>query len=276
MLPVLFRLGPITLYSFGMLLAIAFLVSTFLIFREAKKEYLDEEKIFDVVFLSLISALVGSRLFYIIEHFDSFGFSILNWLLVNAKPGFSLWGGLGVGLAVFLLSIKKEKLPLFKMFNMMTVSLLLSLMLGYLGLFLAGGEIGTPTTLPWGVVFFSTLKRHPVSLYKVFASLLTLIILLRLNLVFRQKKIPAGSLFFSFIIIQSFLLFLIAFFKEDAIVIGRFFKLDHFIYLVLLLVSSVLLYKRLGRSFKGDLLLLKTKIRKITASKRGIHEKVSG
>lgn len=275
MLPVLFQFGPITIYSFGLLLALAFLVATFLIFRQAQKEYLEEEKVFDVVFLSLISGLLGSRLFYIIEHFDSFGFSVLNWLLINAHPGFSLWGGLGVGLAVFLLSVKKEKLPLFKMFDMVTNALLASFILGYLGLFLSGGEVGTPTTLPWGVVFFSTLKRHPVALYKVLATLITLITIIRLNIYFKQKRIPVGSLFFSFVIIQSLLLFLIAFFKEDVIVIGRFFKLDHFIYFVLLLTGVVLLYKRLGRSFRADLILLETKIKNLVTAKRKVHEKVS-
>lgn len=267
MLPVLFTVGPITIYSFGLLLAVAFLISTFLIFREAKKEYLEEEKVFDVVFLSLIAAIVGARLFYIIEHFDSFGFSILNWLLVNAHPGFSLWGGLGVGIAVFLLLTKKEKLPLFKMFDMVTISLIISFMFGYLGLFLAGNEIGTPTTLPWGIVLFSTLKRHPVTLYKVLVTFITLITIIRVNIYFKQKRFPAGSLFYSFVIIQSFGLFLVAFFKEDIIVIGRFLKLDHFIYFMLLLTGSILLYKRVGRSFKRDAVTFKARVKNLLVVK---------
>ena len=260
MLPILFELGPITIYSFGLILAVGFLVSLFVIYQEAKKEYLDEEKVFDTVFISLLSALIGCRLFYIIEHFDTFGFSLLNWILINAKPGMSLWGGIGIGLAVYLLSLKQKKLPLYKMLEIITIPGALLSIFGEMGSFLSGNEIGTPTNLPWGVIYFSTLKRHPVGLYKALVSLLVLLILLRLRPIYNKKRIPTGSLFFTFVVIESFLLFLITFCKEETSVIANTLKADQLIYLVLFLVGGILLYKRIGRSFKSDLLLLKKSI----------------
>ncbi len=260
MLPILFQLGPITIYSFGLTLGIGFLIAMFTIYRESRKQYIDEEKVFDVVLLTVIGGLIGARLFYIIEHFDNFGFHLLNWLLVNARPGFSLWGGIGVGLAVFLLWVRREKLHVYKLFDLVTVGIIFSFIFGQFGGFLAGLEIGTPTNLPWGVIFFSTLKRHPVSLYSAIASILTLIIIFQLKSFYTKKRIPAGSLFFTFVVLESFLLFWIAFFKEDAIVIGRFFRVDHFVYSVLFLTGTALLYKRVGRSVKSDLIFIKEKL----------------
>lgn len=260
MLPILFQLGPVTIYSFGLLVALGFLLAMFLIFREAKKEYLDEEKVFDVVFLTIIGGLLGARLFYIIEHFDRFGFHFLNWLLVNARPGFSLWGGVGAGVAVFLLMCKKRKLPVYKLFDMVTAAIIISFIFGYSGAYLSGQEVGTPTNLPWGVIFFSTLKRHPVGLYQTIITIIVLLITLKLKKIYEKKRVPAGSLFFSFVIIESILAFPIAFLKEDVIFTGQFFNVDHFVYFVLLLVGSILLYRRLGRNLKNDLLFIKRRI----------------
>ncbi len=275
MLPILGQLGPITFYSFGLMLTLAFLVGTFLLFRQTKDKYLNEEKVFDVVFSALVAGIVGARLFYIIEHFDNFGFSLLAWLSVTGWPGFSLWGGLGVGTAVFLLATKKAKLPLFEMFDVIIQPLLVAFILGNFGLFLSGGEIGTPTSLPWGVVFFSTLKRHPVTLYKIVATLFTLFLMTKLKTYFSQRRLPRGSLFFSALTIQSFWLFLITFFKEDVAIIGSFFKLDNLVYFMLIITSSLLFYKRLGRNWQKDLLLLKLLIKERFLTKKSQDEKIS-
>lgn len=260
MLPILTKIGPLPVYAFGFFLALGFVISSFLIYRQAKKEYLDEEKVFDSVFASLIFAFLGARFIYIIEHFESFGFSPLKWLLINAKPGLSLWGGIGIGLSVFLFRIRKEKLPYFKMLDLITIPLNVSFMFGYISAFLAGNHIGTPTSLPWGVIFFSTVKRHPVGFYEFISAVITLIIMIYLQRLFIKKRNPSGSLFFSFMIIQSILLFLIAFFREDVIVIAKVFKTDHFIYFGTLISGSILLYRRNGRKIKSDLLLFKSNI----------------
>lgn len=262
MLPILFSIGPINFYSFGLCLAVGFLIFLFLIYRGIKLDYLDEEKVFDAVFVASISGVLGSRFLFIIEHFDNFGFSLLNWVLINIKPGMSLWGGIGIFSAVFLLSIKQKKLPHYKMLDLITIPTLVLFIFGKLGTFLAGGEVGTPTKLPWGVIFFSTIKRHPVSIYQVILAVLVLVVIIKLKDWYLKKRLPAGSLFYTFVIILSVLLFLIAFLREDVIVIGQRFYLDHLIYLLLIISMSIFLYLRLGRNLKNDLKAIRTKINK--------------
>ncbi|MCL5970132.1 MAG: prolipoprotein diacylglyceryl transferase [Patescibacteria group bacterium] len=277
MLPVLFKSGSIAVYSFGLLLGLGFLVSSFLIFRFTKKEYLDENIVFDVIFMSVISGILGARAFYIIEHFDTFGFNLLYWILINARPGFSLWGGLGIGFSVFLILVKKNKLPVFKLLDTSVFAFTVTFIFGKIGAFLAGTSIGTPTKLPWGIVFFSTLKRHPISLYEALLAVLVLILVLNLKKIFDKKRLPSGSLFFIYIPILVFTLFWVAFFREDVIFIWWFFKIDQIIYICLFLVSLVFFYRRLGRGFRRDISLIGNKIRKnFKFKKKEKYEKLPG
>lgn len=260
MRPVVTQIGPVTIFTLGLLLGLGFLFFTFLVYREIKKAYLDEEQVFDVIFLSTIAAIIGARTFYIIEHFDSFGFNFLNWILVNAKPGFSIWGGVGSALAVFLITVKNRKLPQYQLLDIFVIPFATLLTIGYFGAFLGGVDIGKPTTLPWGVVTFSTLKRHPIGLYQSLTSLLVLIAMIKLKKILEIRKSSAGVLFSIYIMIESFILFLIAFMKEDDIVIGRAVSDEQLIYLIVFLASCALLYIRLGRNLKTDLNLLRYRL----------------
>lgn len=256
--PVIAQIAP-GVFSLGLLLAIGFLIFTFFVFVEIRKQYFDEEKVFDVIFLSTIAGILGSRVFYIIEHFDSFGFNFLNWILLNARPGFSFWGGIGTALAVFLITVKNRKLPQYQLLDIFTIPLSALITIGYFGAFLSGVDIGKPTQLPWGIVTFSTLKRHPIGLYQSLASLVVLLSMVKVKMIFNKNKVNAGVLFYVYIIVESFTLFLIAFLKEGDIVIGRALLDEQFMYILVITFAFVLLYIRLGRNIKTDLNILKIK-----------------
>lgn len=270
--PVTAQVGTVSVFSLGLLLAIGFLIFTFLVFIEIRKIYLDEEKVFDVIFLSTIAGILGARAFYIIEHFDIFGFNFLNWILVNARPGFSFWGGIGTALAVFMITVKNRKLPQYQLLDIFTIPLSVLITVGYFGAFLSGVDIGKPTQLPWGIVTFSTLKRHPIGLYQSLASFIVLFIMIKVKKVFTKSKVNAGVLFCVYIMIESFILFLIAFLKEDDIVIGRALTDEQFMYILVITFAFVLLYIRLGRNVKTDLNIVKSRF--VNVFKR--KEKVNG
>lgn len=275
MLPVLLKIGPLPVYTFGLLLGIGFLISLFIVYRFAKKEYFDEEKVFDTVFLSILVGFLGARLVYIIEHFDIFGFNFLDWILINARPGLSIWGGVGVCFSVFLLSVKKGKLPLYKMLDMITIPTVVLLIFAYMGAFFAGSVVGTPTIMPWGVIFFSTIKRHPVSLYQAIFAIFTLVLLIRLKEIFQNRKMPAGSLFYSSVFIIAFFSIVSSSYKETMILLFDFVKGDHLIYLLLFLLSGILLYQHIGRNLKNDVLIIFNKVKLLIKRKGQDNEKIS-
>ncbi len=260
MMPVLFQIGNMTIYSYGVILLIGFVSCLFFIFRKIRKVYLDEEKSFDVLFLSIIGSIIGARLFFVIEHFDTFAFNFLDWVLINAKWGFSFWGAAGGYLVIYLLMVRKYKLPSLKMLDVQIIPLNLFWIFAQIAILFSGSEVGTPTRMPWGVIFFSTVKRHPVSLYKTISLVVTILLLWRLEKVYSKKRFPSGMLFFSFIIIQSIFFFILQFFIEENLIIAKIFRPDQFIYLTLALLTGILLYNKLGRSFKNDIGSIKPRI----------------
>src|SRR4030067_2470800 len=85
MLPILFKIGPITIYSFGFFLVLAYLAAAFILWREGKRQGYNEEKLLDLSVISLIAAITGARFYFV----------LLNWDLFRESPVSSLffWQG---------------------------------------------------------------------------------------------------------------------------------------------------------------------------------------
>ena len=72
MYPILLRLGPVTIFTYGFFLALAFCTAIYLSCREARRVGLPEEVIFNLCFYLIVAALVGSRLLHVILNFPHF------------------------------------------------------------------------------------------------------------------------------------------------------------------------------------------------------------
>jgi len=85
MIPILFKIGPVTIYSWGFFLVASYLVATFILWREGKRQGYNEEKLLDLSIISLLAALVGGRAFFV----------LLNWPLFKEEPlsTLSFWQG---------------------------------------------------------------------------------------------------------------------------------------------------------------------------------------
>lgn len=100
MLPVQFGFGPIIFSTFGFFVVFSFVVASFLLWRTLREDY-PEEEIITLVILATLFALIGARIFYLLDHFTDFGFNIFKWLFFTRFPGFSLVGG-GLVMTLFL------------------------------------------------------------------------------------------------------------------------------------------------------------------------------
>jgi len=178
MLPVLFSFGPIVIHSFGVVLVVAFLLSSFAFWQKAREENYDEEEVFDLILAGSFWALLGSRLFYILLHFDDFGLNLWYWVSVWSRPGF-FWLGLVVGgLAFTVRYARQRRWDTFEILDLLVVGVSLGQALTHFGLFLSGAGVGRVTSLPWGMVFPGLFeKRHPVGLYGFVAWLLVFLLL---------------------------------------------------------------------------------------------------
>ena len=107
MYPKICSLGPITVYSYGAVLAIAFIVAVALACSEAKRRGIDPDFIFNLSFTVLVFGIIGARLFYV---FSNLGYYLKNPLEIIMLPmGMSWFGGFFLGLAFRSYFIKRKK-----------------------------------------------------------------------------------------------------------------------------------------------------------------------
>ncbi len=163
MIPVLFELGPIKIYSFGFMLVVAFYSCYFLLSKDLKRLGYDIKLASDMVFAAAVGGILGSKVYYLIENFDRviddpFG-------MIFSGSGLVFLGGLIGGTLGVTMVIRKQNLPWIKFADIVAPLLILGYAIGRIGCFLVGDDYGIPTNLPWGLVFENGL---PPSTYRVF------------------------------------------------------------------------------------------------------------
>lgn len=211
MLPILLTLGPIKIYSYGVLIAIAFLMGTFLIWKLSRDEEIEEEKVLDAILIGIFSGIVGARILYIIFHFQKFTPNLIRTIHLVKFPGLVFHGGLIIGTITLIFYFSRNKISFWQIGDILVLGLILGQAIVNLGCFLDGCYYGEKTTLPWGVYFPGVLgKRHPIQLYELFFNFLIFYFLFKAYkkvLVWKREKRGIVLLFyFLFFNTEKFLL----------------------------------------------------------------------
>ena len=145
---------------------VAFILGAFVIWRAGREAHFEEERLFDVILVSLFWGLVGARIGYLVEHWPEFGVDPLAWLSVVARPGLSLWAGVVAGVITVGVLAKRLKWDGWELADVMMPGFILALAIGWGGAFLNGAGYGVQTNLPWAVKFVGIEgNRHPTQLY---------------------------------------------------------------------------------------------------------------
>ena len=201
MYPRLFELGPITVYTYGVLLAAAYLLGLKLAMIRAKTRGLDANRVLDLGIYIIISALIGAKLLLLVTDFRTFRADPRE-LLTLARSGGVFYGGLILAVVVALWYIRKIGLPLWTTCDVFAPGIALGHVVGRFGCFFAGCCYGRPTTLPWGITFTDPFAAanvgtplgvplHPTQLYEAGAELVILLVLLA-DRNARAGRSPAG------------------------------------------------------------------------------------
>ncbi len=209
MYPILFRIGPITIKSYGFMLALAFVVGILLARREARRKGLNPDLVFDLVLYAAIGGIAGARLVYVIGHLREFLMTPLR-IFAIWEGGLVFYGGLVGGTLAVILFIWLRELPLWEIGDTIAPCLALGYAIGRIGCFLNGCCYGRPTNLPWGVNFFD-VPRHPTQIYSSLYSLIIFGILWSL----RAKIARPGILFWLYVLMYSAARFGVEFLRES-------------------------------------------------------------
>lgn len=215
--PVLFKLGPLTIHTYGVLIALAFLAGMFLAAREGKRKGLDPEKVMDLGLYILIAAIVGSRLLQVAVEYRYYLAHPIE-IVEIWKGGLVFYGGFIGALFTAVWYLNKHSLPVWKVGDALAPSIALGQAIGRLGCFSAGCCYGAPTSLPWGVTFTDPdslavlgVPVHPTELYESFGMFLVFLGLW----LYRKKAKFDGQLFWLYVLCYSVLRFLIEFVRGD-------------------------------------------------------------
>lgn len=169
MLPVLFSSGSFSISTLGIFLAAGFLVGIFLVWRLCRAWDLNEEKVLDLILLTLLGGFICSRVFFILENPSIFGFSISKWLFIFKYPGFSYLGGILGAIVSLYYNTKRARLNLLQIADIASVGLIGGLIFADLGCFLGGCEVGVRSNF-LGVTMVGAIgKRFPVQLFEAIA-----------------------------------------------------------------------------------------------------------
>ena len=236
--PIICKIGPLTVYSYGVMMAIAVMVCSFFLSKDAARTlHLQPEVIFDFAFWVMCAGILGARIFYVLLNLDYF----LNdpWEIVKIQNGGLAWqGGLVGGTIAGIFFIRKNALPFWDTLDVAAPYIALGHAIGRIGCFLNGCCFGKEVS--WGIYFPAYHARlHPTQLYES-ASLLLIFFILKnyqkvsntptnsflsvdsskFKEINRQKQNcrgtkPPGKVFVLYLILASLERFVVEFFRAD-------------------------------------------------------------
>src|SRR5712692_7643671 len=161
--PQLFHLGPFTLYSYGLLVALAFVTSLYLASHLAERSGLDPDRITSLGLYVGIAAIVGAKLFLILSDWNYYRENPRQtFSLATLQAGGVFFGGLVAALAVAAWYMRRAALPPLATADVFAPAIALGHAIGRVGCFLAGCCWGRPSALPWAVTFKDPQARELV------------------------------------------------------------------------------------------------------------------
>ncbi len=232
--PVLFKIGPVKVYSYGLTMGIAFLVANYVLVKEFKRRGFGADFANQVTILAVILGLAGSRILSLIENWGDFLRDPIG--MAFATGGLTWYGGFILAFVVIAWVIKRKKLRFLSVADAVAPALILGYGIGRIACHVSGdGDYGIPTKLPWGVDYAhgvappsiafrympqiearypggivpNNILCQPTPLYEFLACLGLFFILWKL----RKKMEPAGTLFMLYLVFAGAERFLVEFIR---------------------------------------------------------------
>ena len=257
MYPRLFEFGWFTVYSYGLLLALAYLLGLRMALVRARHRGLDSTRVMDLGIWIIISALIGAKLMLLIVDWDYFSRNPRE-LLSLAQSGGVFYGGLILALIVALWYMWRHQMSVWATCDVFAPGIALGHVIGRVGCFLAGCCYGKPTDVPWAVRFSDPfaaanvgtplhIDLHPTQLYEAGAELLILVLLLRTEKLGRPFP---GRTFWSYMFVYGVSRFIIEMYRGDprGFLFGTNLSTSQFISIILVPLSLIMLFVLSRRS----------------------------
>lgn len=188
--PILAQAGPITIYTYGILVTVGVILGLLYARRQAERAGLPPREIWNLGVYMIFGALIVSKLWLVLSDWSYYAANPRDvFSLTTFESAGTFYGGLLGAILTVVLYVQWRKLPLLPVLDIAAAALPLSHAIGRLGCFAAGCCFGKPTTLPWGVTFTNEMAErlagtplhtslHPTQLYEAAAEFLNFLLLI--------------------------------------------------------------------------------------------------
>lgn len=205
--PVAFSVGPVTVYWYGIITALAFLIIIVGILRNSHKYDLKQDDLIDLMLVTTPIGIVCARIFYVLVNWDLYRYD-LSKIYKIWHGGLAIYGGIIGGIITIYLFCRKRKISALKLLDHIVVYLVLGQVVGRWGNFVNQELFGPNTNLPWGMTgdiiqrsiaqspsqfpgVDPNLPVHPLFLYESLWNLIAFFVLIW----FRKRKKMDGEVF---------------------------------------------------------------------------------
>jgi phosphatidylglycerol:prolipoprotein diacylglycerol transferase len=220
--PILFEIAGFPVYTYGLLLAAAYLAGLQFALVRGRARGLDPNRIMDLGIWIIISALVGAKLLLLIVDRGKFSLTASGIMDLVRSAGV-FYGGLIAAVAVALWYLWRHRMPMWTVTDVFAPGIALGHVIGRLGCLFAGCCFGRPTTVPWAITFHNEFAHqnvgtplgiplHPTQLYEAGAELLILGLLLVLE---RRGRAYPGRTFWTYMLLYGISRFIIEMYRGD-------------------------------------------------------------
>jgi prolipoprotein diacylglyceryl transferase len=217
--PVLFASGPVVIRWYGAMIAMAIIAGAILGIRDAKQRGFFEDDVVFVLVWAVPSALIGARLFHVVDALDYYLTYPLQVLAIG-EGGLAIYGGLVGGVLGGALAARRRGILSWRLLDAAAPAMILGQAIGRIGCFINGDHQGPPANLPWATSYVHAASlapdsepRHPAQVYELLYDLAVFGLLLLL----RPRLKRDGMLFAIYAALYAFGRFWISALREDAV-----------------------------------------------------------
>jgi phosphatidylglycerol:prolipoprotein diacylglycerol transferase len=245
--PILFEVLGFPVYTYGVLLAAAYLLGLQFALMRARTRGLDPNRVMDLGIWIIISALAGAKLLLFIVEFDTYKNPAE--LMTLMRSGGVFYGGLIAAVVVALWYLRRYRMPMWTVTDVFAPGIALGHVIGRMGCLFAGCCFGRPTSVPWAVTFHNeyaaqnvgtplNIPLHPTQLYEAAAELLILGFLLATE---RKGRPYPGRTFWLYMLFYGISRFIIEIYRGDPRGMVGMFSTSQFVSIILVPLAIVML-----------------------------------
>lgn len=242
--PNFLEIGPISIKWYAVIILTGIILGTLLAIKEAKKHNISADFMLDLIIGTIISAIIGARIYYVIFEFDYYSVNISEILKIW-HGGLAIHGGLIFG-AIFIIAYTKyKKVNTLKIIDIIAPSILLGQAIGRWGNFVNQEAYGPITTLEFlknihipdfiiNGMKIDNSYYQPTFLYESIWCIIGLIIILLI-----RKKLKLGQTTSIYLIWYGIGRFFIESLRTDSLFLGNF-KIAQIVSIIMIIVGIFL------------------------------------